>query len=201
MPFARQPFYLLLITSTAALGLASGAARALSTDDLLKSAQAACLQSAAKAGWQTDTAKVVSSKPIDADKVEVVLDLTKDGANSARLTCPYSASKGVLGALDATKNVVATLEGSKTPGSEKESPYSAAKDEEGTGEKKGAIKKLEGTSAPGTEKESPYAAAKDDFSISPAALGQLWGLLLPVGLAVGSYLFLKGRENNRPNDA
>ena len=36
---------------------------------------------------------------------------------------------------------------------------------------------------------------------TPAALGQLWGLLLPLGLAVGSYLFLKSREGNRANDA
>jgi len=201
MPFSRHTSFRLLIVSTAAIGLASGAARALSADELLKNAQAACLESAAKAGWQTEAAKVVSSKSIDADKVEVVLDLTKDGTNFARLTCPYSASKGVIGALDATKNVVASLEGSKTAGSTKESPYAAAKDEEGAAVKKGAIKKLEGTAAPGTEKESPYAAAKDDFSISTAALGQLWGLLLPIGLAVGSYLFLKGREGNRPNDA
>lgn len=201
MPLARHPLSILLITSAATLGLVSGAAKAISPDELLKSAQAACLQSAAQAGWRTDAAKVVSSKPIDADRVEVVFDLTKDGTNTARLTCPYSASKGVIGALDTTKNVVATLEGSKTPGSQKESPYSAAKDEEGAAKKSGAIKKLEGTSAPGTEKESPYAAAKDDYSISPAALGQLWGLLLPLGLAVGSYLFLKSREGNRANDA
>ena len=38
---------------------------------------------------------MVSSKAIDADKVEVVLDLTKDGTNTARLTCPYSVSQGV----------------------------------------------------------------------------------------------------------
>ena len=201
MPFARHSLFRLLITSTAAIGLACGAAKALSADELLKNAQAACLESAAKAGWQTDAAKVVSSKSIDADKVEVVLDLTKDGTNTARLTCPYSASKGVIGALDATKNVVASLEGNKAPGSEKESPYAAAKDEEGSAEKTGAIKKLEGTAAPGSEKESPYAAAKDDFSISPSSLGHLWGLLLPVGLAVGSYLFLKARDANRPNDA
>lgn len=201
MPFARHSLFRLLIISTAAIGLASGAAKALSADELLKNAQAACLESAAKAGWQTDAAKVVSSKSIDADKVEVVLDLTKDGTNTARLTCPYSASKGVIGALDATKNVVASLEGSKTPGSAKESPYAAAKDEEGSAKKSGAIKKMEGTAAPGSEKESPYAAAKDDFSISPSTLGQLWGLLLPVGLAVGSYLFLKARDDNRPNDA
>jgi len=192
MSCLRQSLSRLLITSTAALSLVTGAARALSPDDLLKTAQTACLESAAKEGWRTDAAKVISSKTVDSDKVEVVFDLTKDGTNTARLTCPFSASKGVLG----------TLEGTKAAGSEKESPYAAAKDEEGAGAKTEAIKKLEGTKAPGSEKESPYAAAKDDYNLSPAALGHLWSLLLPVGLAIGSYLVLKKRENNRrPGDA
>jgi hypothetical protein len=46
---------------------------------------------------------VISSKAIDADKVEVVFDLTKDGINTARLTCPYSVSQGVGGAFAAPR--------------------------------------------------------------------------------------------------
>lgn len=87
----------LLIVSTASLGLlaAIGPARALTQDEAIKTATAACLDSAGKQGWRTDLAKVISSRAIDADKVEVVFDLTKDGTNTARLTCPYSLSKGV----------------------------------------------------------------------------------------------------------
>jgi hypothetical protein len=87
----------LLIVSTASLGLlaAMGPARALTQDEAIKTATAACLDSAGKQGWRTDLAKVISSRAIDADKVEVVFDLTKDGTNTARLTCPYSISKGV----------------------------------------------------------------------------------------------------------
>jgi hypothetical protein len=89
-----QRFFLV---SAASLGLlaAAGPVLAVSTDEALKTATAACLDSAGKQGWRTDLAKVISSRSIDADKVEVVFDLTKDGTNTARLTCPYSLSKGV----------------------------------------------------------------------------------------------------------
>jgi len=89
-----QRFFLV---SAASLGLlaAAGPALALSTEEAIKTATAACLDSAGKQGWRTDLAKVISSRSVDADKVEVVFDLTKDGTNTARLTCPYSLSKGV----------------------------------------------------------------------------------------------------------
>jgi hypothetical protein len=89
-----QRFFLV---SAASLGLlaAAGPVLAVSTEEALKTATAACLDSAGKQGWRTDLAKVISSRSIDADKVEVVFDLTKDGTNTARLTCPYSLSKGV----------------------------------------------------------------------------------------------------------
>lgn len=58
-------------------------------------ATGACLDSAAQLGWRTDLARVVSSRAVDADKVEVVFDLSRDGRNTARLTCPYSLSRGV----------------------------------------------------------------------------------------------------------
>ena len=67
----------------------------MSPQEMIKQAEAGCLESAGKDGWRTDSAKVISAKAIDADKVEVVLDLTKDGTNTATLTCPYSLSQGV----------------------------------------------------------------------------------------------------------
>jgi hypothetical protein len=91
----------LMLLSAAGLSLAlQGApARAATPEAMLQQAQTACLESAGQAGWRTDAAKVISAKAINADKVEVVLDLTKDGTNTARLTCPYSASTGVVGQL------------------------------------------------------------------------------------------------------
>jgi hypothetical protein len=45
---------------------------------------------------------------VDADKVEVVFDLTKDGTNTARLTCPYSLSKGVATTFGGAETPVET---------------------------------------------------------------------------------------------
>jgi hypothetical protein len=81
---------------------------AVSTEEALKTATAACLDSAGKQGWRTDLAKVISSRSIDADKVEVVFDLTKDGTNTARLTCPYSLSKGVATTFGGAETPVET---------------------------------------------------------------------------------------------
>ena len=93
---SMQRFFL---ASVASLGLLAAAGPALANtaaqDEAIKTATAACLDSAGKQGWRSDLAKVISSRAIDADKVEVVFDLTKDGTNTARLTCPYSLSKGV----------------------------------------------------------------------------------------------------------
>ncbi len=70
-----------------------------------------------------------------------------------------------------------------TTGPSKESPYAAAKDGGSP------------TAAGGTEKESPYAAAKDELALSFGPnLGKLWWLLLPTGLAAGSYLYLRSQE-------
>jgi hypothetical protein len=104
---SMQRFFLV---SAASLGLlaASGPAMAVSTEEALKTATAACLDSAGKQGWRTDLAKVISSRSIDADKVEVVFDLTKDGTNTARLTCPYSLSKGVASTFGGAETPVET---------------------------------------------------------------------------------------------
>ena len=100
----------LFLVSAASLGLlaAAGPVLAVSTEEALKTATAACLDSAGKQGWRTDLAKVISSRSVDADKVEVVFDLTKDGTNTARLTCPYSLSKGVATTFGGTETPVET---------------------------------------------------------------------------------------------
>jgi uncharacterized protein YgiM (DUF1202 family) len=43
---------------------------------------------------------------VDANTVEVVLNLTKDGTNFARLTCPYSATEGVVSFGDEVADIV-----------------------------------------------------------------------------------------------
>jgi|688.fasta_scaffold199861_2 hypothetical protein len=93
----------LLLASSAALGLlvSGGAGFAASGEEMLRTAEAACLDAAVAKGWQRDMATVVSSRAIDADKVELVFDLSRDGKNTARLTCPYSAKQGVMGDLAA----------------------------------------------------------------------------------------------------
>jgi hypothetical protein len=97
MTLPRPHRFVLLIPSTlmASLLAMAGPGMAMSPQEMIKKAEAGCLESAAKDGWRADGAKVVSAKALDTDKVEVILDLTKDGANTARLTCPYSVSQGV----------------------------------------------------------------------------------------------------------
>ncbi len=68
---------------------------AQSTAAMLTTAETACLENAAADGYDPDLAQVVSSRVIDSDRVEVVLNLTKDGQNFARLTCPFSATTGI----------------------------------------------------------------------------------------------------------
>jgi len=111
---SMQRFFLV---SAASLGLlaAAGPVLAVSTEEALKTATAACLDSAGKQGWRTDLAKVISSRSIDADKVEVVFDLTKDGTNTARLTCPYSLSKGVATTFGAAETPVETTPAPAAP--------------------------------------------------------------------------------------
>ena len=98
--------------------------------------------------------------------------------------------------------VTPALEGSPAPGTTKQSPYAAAKDETDEGAdvelEAGAspTDKLGGTKAAGSKKQSPYAAAKDETSATvEPTLGKLWGLVLPVGLAAGSYVVLRRRES------
>ena len=82
------------------------------------------------------------------------------------------------------------LDGTKAPGTKKDSPYAAAKE----GDAAPAPEPLAGTKAPGSEKESPYAAAKDTVVALTPNLGKLWGLLVPIVLAACSYLYLRSSE-------
>ncbi|MBW4530374.1 MAG: hypothetical protein KME02_06765 [Aphanothece saxicola GSE-SYN-MK-01-06B] len=97
MTQSRQSLTQFAIASAAALGLlgVAGGAMAMAPEALVQSAQTACLERAATDGWRTDQAKVISARALNADRAEVVFDLTKDGAGTSRLTCPYSASQGV----------------------------------------------------------------------------------------------------------
>jgi hypothetical protein len=97
----RSDFRSLLLASATgvALVVAGDAALAASGEAMLRTAESACLEAAAQQGWRRDLAKVVSSRAVDGDRVEVVFDLSRDGSNTARLTCPFSAKQGVMGKL------------------------------------------------------------------------------------------------------
>ncbi len=93
----------LLLASAAGLSfaVAGNATLAASSDQMLRTAESACLDAAVQQGWRRDLAKVVSSRSLDADRVEVIFDVSRDGTNTARLTCPYSARQGVMGQIGA----------------------------------------------------------------------------------------------------
>ncbi len=80
---------------------------AQSTAEMLQTAEAACIENAAADGYAPDLAQVVSSRAIDNDRVEVVLNLTKDGQNFDRLTCPFSASRGIGSFVSGAADTVA----------------------------------------------------------------------------------------------
>lgn len=93
----------LLLASAAGLSfaVAGPAAVAATPDQMLRSAESACLDAAVQQGWRRDLAKVVSSRSLDAERVEVIFDVSRDGINTARLTCPFSARQGVMGQIGA----------------------------------------------------------------------------------------------------
>lgn len=86
---------LAIACGSALLATAAAPSWAQSTTEMLATAEEACIESAAADGYDPDLAQVVSSRAIDGDKVEVVLNLTKDGQSFDRLTCPFSASTGI----------------------------------------------------------------------------------------------------------
>ena len=152
----------LLIASAASVGLLAAGSNALAanTAELIKTAEGACLQAATAQGWRADLAKVISSKALSADKVEVVFDLSKDGVNTARLTCPYTVGQGVGGAFAARTDAPAG---------------SAA--------------------APAESAAVPLEAAPIADAGTPVDQGKAWWLLLPLALGLGSWLWLRGRDD------
>lgn len=146
-PSRRFSRLLMLSAASCSLLAVGGNARAADATKLLKQAETACLERAATLGWRSEGAKVVSSKALGGDRVEVVFDLTKDGVNTARLTCPYSVKGGVGNAFTTRKAEVGAA------------PDSAV-------------------SAPGI----------------PVHRGKVWWLLLPLALGLGSWLWLRGRD-------
>lgn len=84
--------------------------------------------------------------------------------------------------------------GTQAAGSEKQSPYAAPTDTAGSNAPVPLAGPIEGTKAPGSKKASPYAAAKDTPVLFSPGLGRLWGLLVPLVLAAGSYGYLRSKE-------
>ncbi|NJL44784.1 MAG: SH3 domain-containing protein [Leptolyngbyaceae cyanobacterium SM2_3_12] len=109
MKFARQS--MALVCASTVLAVVATPSLAQSTGDMLETAKTACIEQAAQDGYNPDLAEVVSSRAIDNDRVEVVLNLTKDGQNFDRLTCPFSVSQGIgsfaTGAADGVADTVA----------------------------------------------------------------------------------------------
>jgi hypothetical protein len=140
----------LLLVSAASCSLLGigGSALAADTTELLKTAETACLEAAKAGGWRSDLAKVISSKALGGDRVEVVFDLSKDGVNTARLTCPYSVKEGVGNAFTKRKAEVGAAPEGDT-------------------------------------------AAPPGIAVKP---GKAWWLLLPLLLGLGSWLWLRGRD-------
>lgn len=101
MPHPRFPLRAVVLSSAVLVSLTGLAApaRALEPQEMIETAKVACLESAGKNGWQTEAAEVISARTLDSDRVEVIFNLTRDGSSKARLTCPYSISKGVMGTL------------------------------------------------------------------------------------------------------
>lgn len=184
MTVPRHTLLPLLLGATAALGLAGGRALALSPQELVGKAQEACLAGAVQAGWPREGSRLISGRALDGDRAEVVFELSRSGG-TARLTCPFSASKGLLAA------------GAAAPTPERESPYIAAQEgSPGSTQQHPVIRQLEGTADADSERESPYAAAQEVSTDPPLDLTRLWGLVVPVLLAGGSYAVLRGREDD-----
>ncbi len=100
-PATSQPLRWPLLAVGVAVLAAGGSSWASVPDEMLKKAEAACLEKAASEGWRADQSSVVSREAIDDEQVKIVLDLSKDGVSKARLTCPYSTRTGVVGQMGA----------------------------------------------------------------------------------------------------
>lgn len=103
MKFTRQS--IALVCASTLLTTVASPALAQSTGEMLETAKTACIEQAAQDGYDPNLAEVISSREIDDDKVEVVLNLTKDGQNFDRLTCPFSVSQGIGSFADGVGDV------------------------------------------------------------------------------------------------
>jgi hypothetical protein len=90
----RSSLGLLTLATMTAL---SSIAIAQTTEEMVATAKKSCLDAAVAKGYSEQLSQLVSAESVDADTVRVVLNLTKDGSGFARLTCPYSVSKGLVG--------------------------------------------------------------------------------------------------------
>ncbi len=214
-PHSRRRPWVLLPAAALGLALAAPIAQAAPADELLKRAEAACLDSAARQGWQRELSQVVSSRQISADRVEVVFDLSRDGSNTARLTCPFSGSQGVIGQLAGGAAKLATDAGSSAASITGGAVNSAASI---TGGAVNSAANLAGSAVSGAGKLAGSAAssaggtastAQDygkDFAESMATTAgeagqrvqrsRAWWLLLPVGLAALCWAALRRRDRS-----
>lgn len=180
-----------LFLTACGLGLAwsatiAPAGAAAPAAEALKTAEQACLQSASSNGYKAETGKVTA---LDAETIAVPLQLSRSGSPATSVTCRFSVSTGL-----------ASLSGTASAGSSKASPFAAAKDETaGSAAANPAAAAAAGagnSQSPVSKKASPYAAAKDELNLAfGPALGRLWLLLVPVGLAAGSYVYLRQRDD------
>jgi hypothetical protein len=88
---SRSTLYITALAVAVLVALASPAQAQITTEQETR-AQEACIQKAEADGFTLQ--EVVSVTAADADTVNVVLSLARDG-QTARLTCPYSLSKGI----------------------------------------------------------------------------------------------------------
>jgi hypothetical protein len=172
---SRPHPWLLIPAAAIGLAMAGPAALAAPADDLIKRAESACLDSAVSQGWQRELAQVVSSRQISADKVEVVFDLSRDGSNRARLTCPFSGSQGVIGQLAGVGQKLAADAGTAANSAANSAGNHA-------------------TDYGKDFTESMATTAKD--AGQAVQRSRAWWLLLPVGLAALCWASLRNRDRS-----
>lgn len=91
----------LAVLSAITIVVVGQAAIAQTPEEMIATAEKACIDAAVAKGYNEQLSQVVEAESIDANTVEVVLNVTKDGQGFARLTCPYSVKEGVAAFDDA----------------------------------------------------------------------------------------------------
>jgi hypothetical protein len=89
----RRP--MIALATGVTLLVAGGIAQASAPEAMLQTAETACIAKATSEGWTANASSVVSRRAIDANNVEIVLNVSRDGVNTARLTCPFTAGSGL----------------------------------------------------------------------------------------------------------